>query len=304
MSEDDLVAILGRSELAGCDLRSRRVPAGEVELHLVEAGPGDGPPVLLLHGFPEFWYGWRRQIGPLAAAGYRLLVPDQRGYNLSAKPRGVAAYGLDRLVGDVVGLLDALGLARVDLIAHDWGAAVAWWTAVCHPGRLGRLAILNVPHPAVLRRALLTDRAQRRRSSYIFYFQLPWLPERKLGRDSARLLRRMFERTSRPGTFSPAELERYAEAALRPGALTGMLNWYRAALRHPPRPVASRRVSVPTQILWGTEDVALGAAMIEPSAALCDEVEVTRFTTAGHWLQHEEPAEVNRRLLEFLASPS
>ena len=152
----------------------RFVPANGLRLHLVEAGPEDGPPVVLLHGFPEaLWYGWRRQIGPLAEAGFRVIVPDQRGYNTSDKPRGVAAYRVETLAADVAGLLDTLQLERASVVGHDWGAVVAWWLALARPERVSRLAILNVPHPAVMRRHLLSSPRQALRSWYVFFFQVP-----------------------------------------------------------------------------------------------------------------------------------
>jgi pimeloyl-ACP methyl ester carboxylesterase len=275
-----------------------------LRLHVAQAGPAAGPPVVLLHGFPEFWWGWRRQIAPLAAAGLRVIAPDQRGYHLSDKPRGLAAYSLDRLAEDVIALLDALGLERAAVVGHDWGGAVAWWTALRFPERVERLAILNTPHPAAFRRLVKTDAEQRRRVRYMLYFQLPWLPERKLAAGGFKPLRKIFRVSSRPGTFSEAELDRYAEAAAVPGALSGMLAWYRAGLRHPPRRPPTRRVEPQTLILWGVEDVALSPKLIEPSAAFCREVQVVRFADAGHWVQHEAAAGVNERLLEFLAPAS
>lgn len=254
-----------------------------------------------MHGFPEFWWSWRRQIPALVAAGYRAVAPDLRGYHLSDKPRGLAPYRLDRLAGDLRALLDDLGPEPHPVVAHDWGGAVAWWGALLFPQRFERLAILNVPHPAVMRRALRHDASQRRRSRYMAYFQLPWLPERKLRAEGFRALRSMLRRTSRPGTFTPEELERYAAAAALPGALTAMLAWYRAALRRPTPGPPTLRVTPPVRILWGEQDAALGVKLIEPSAALCDRVEVFRIAEAGHWVQHEEPERVNALLLDFLA---
>ena len=272
-----------------------------IRLHVAQAGPEAGPPVVLLHGFPEFWWGWRRQIGPLAAAGHRVIAPDQRGYHLSDKPRGLAAYCLDRLAEDVVALLDALGCERAPIVGHDWGAAVAWWTALRFPERVERLAVLNTPHPAAFRRLLRSDADQRRRVRYMLYFQLPWLPERKLAAGGFKPFRKIFRVSSRPGTFSAEELDRYAAAAALPGALRGMLAWYRAGLRHPPRRLPSLRVEPRTLILWGLEDVALSPKLVDLSAAFCREVEVVRLPAAGHWVQHEAAAEVTARLLEFLA---
>ncbi len=149
-----------------------------VRLHVVQHGPVDGPLVILLHGFPEFWYGWRKQIPALAAAGYRVWAPDQRGYNLSDKPTGIDAYTLDQLVADVIGLIDAAGCDKVYLVGHDWGAAVAWWMALKYPQRVIKLVVSNVPHPIVMNRTVRRNFDQLRKSWYIFFFQIPWLPER------------------------------------------------------------------------------------------------------------------------------
>lgn len=285
----------------GLPLRERFLDLAGVQLHVVEAGPSDGEPVLLLHGFPEFWWGWRSQIPALAAAGRRVVVPDLRGYNLSGKPRGICAYGLDPLTDDLRGLLDDLGPAPADVVGHDWGGAVAWWGALRFPERIARLALLNIPHPAVMRQFLLHDREQRRRSRYIFFFQLPFLPERKIRAGDFRGFRAIFKRSSRPGTFSADDLAIYSAAAARPGALTAMLHWYRAALWAPPGRPAHRRVEPPVRLLWGEDDVALGAGMARASLALCREVDLTFLAGAGHWVQHEATAPVNDRLREFLA---
>lgn len=151
-----------------------------VNLHVAQAGPADGPLVILLHGFPEYWASWRQQIPILASAGYRVWVPDQRGYNLSDKPAEITAYNLDQLALDVVGLIDAADAEKAFVVGHDWGAAVAWWLGIKHADRLEKLAILNLPHPAVLRRRFRTHFSQLRKSWYMFFFQLPWLPERFL----------------------------------------------------------------------------------------------------------------------------
>lgn len=283
------------------ELRERFLDLPGVRLHIVEAGPEDGRPVLLLHGFPEFWWGWRRQMPAFAAAGRRVVVPDLRGYNLSGKPKGVRAYGLDPLTDDLRGLLDNLGPEPVDVVAHDWGGAVAWWGALRFPEQMARLALLNIPHPGVMRQFLWHDREQRRRSRYIFYFQLPFLPERKIREGDYRALRSIFKRTSLPGTFSPDDLATYAAAARQPGALTAMLNWYRAALWSPPGRAPHRRVEPPVRLLWGENDVALGAAMASASLPRCREAELTFLPGAGHWVQHEATAKVNALLLDFLA---
>src|ERR1700730_17135970 len=150
---------------------------GEISLHAVAAGPKDGAVVVLLHGFPEFWYGWHRQIEPLAAAGFRVIIPDQRGYNLSSKPSGVGSYALPELVSDVIAIADQLGQEKIFLAGHDWGAAVAWSAALLHPERIAKLVVLNVPRPSVMRVFISTRPRQISRSWYMFFFQFPWLPE-------------------------------------------------------------------------------------------------------------------------------
>jgi pimeloyl-ACP methyl ester carboxylesterase len=277
----------------------RFVVTNGVRLHVVEAGPGDGPLVVLLHGFPEFWYGWRKQIGPLAGAGFRLLVPDQRGYNTSDKPEAVSAYRLDALADDVVGLVDEAGRERALVVGHDWGAVVGWWLAMTRPERVERLAVLNVPHPAVMRRHLLRNPRQLLRSWYIFFFQVPGLPEWWIARNDFRNGCRAM-RTSRRGSVTDADLARYREAWAQPGALRGMVSWYRAALRSLGARAPSPRVRVPTLMLWGARDVALGREMAEPSIALCDDGRLVFLEDATHFVQHDEPDRVNRELLAFL----
>jgi pimeloyl-ACP methyl ester carboxylesterase len=277
----------------------RRV--GEVALHAVEAGPPDGPLVVLLHGFPEFWYGWQHQIGPLAAAGFRVVAPDQRGYNLSDKPRGIGAYALDRLAADVAGLADALGRERFRLVGHDWGGLVAWWLAARHPGRVERLAILNAPHPQVFGAYARSHPSQMLRSAYVGFFQLPFVPEATLAAGDFALLRRALKRSSRPGAFTPQDLERYREAWSEPGALTAMLDWYRAFRSIPTLSDGEARIRCPTLVVWGRRDAALEPGLAEASAALCDDVRVIWHDRATHWVQHEEPQAVNAALVAFLA---
>ncbi len=282
-------------------LEHRSIKTNNITLHVVQAGPESGPLVILLHGFPDFWYGWRNQIDFLADAGYRVWVPDQRGYNQSDKPRGIAAYSLDELAADVIGLIDAAGRDRAILIGHDWGAAVAWWTANKYPERLERLVILNVPHHSVMRRAMMRNPRQTLRSWYIFFFQIPWLPETLLGAFHARGLTQMVKSSShRPGTFRDSDIARYREAWSQPGALTAMINWYRAMFRRAVQRLPRRRITVPTLMVWGTHDVALGRELAPPSIDLCDDGRLVYIEEAGHWVQHEEPRRVNALISEFL----
>lgn len=283
--------------------RHRTVETNGVRLHAVEAGPEGGPLAILLHGFPEFWYGWRKQIEPLAAAGFHVLVPDQRGYNLSDKPRSVSAYTLDKLALDIVGLIDESGMGKAHVVGHDWGGAVAWWLGIHHADRIERLALLNIPHPLVMRRTLLKSPRQLTKSSYMFFFQLPGLPERAFRRNDFAYAVKTLRASSRPGTFTDADLALYREAWSQPGAVRSSIHWYRAALRFQGRLSGggAGRVRVPTLLLWGKQDRYLGHEMARPSIDLCDEGHLEFFEDATHWIQHEEPERVNRRLVEFFA---
>ena len=271
---------------------------GDVGLQAVAAGPEDGPVVLLLHGFPEFWYGWRRQIEPLAAAGFRVVVPDQRGYNLSSKPSGVSAYALTELVSDVIAIADQLGQNKIFLAGHDWGAAVAWSAALLYPQRIAKLAVLNVPHPSVMRKFLSTRPRQLLRSWYMFLFQFPWLPEAIFSAFHFRIGSQALLRSSRPGTFSAEDLAQYHAAWSQPGALTGMINWYRALFRTRVK-FPDKIVRVPTRILWGQRDAFLLTEMARESLSYCTNAELFTFANATHWLQHEEPARVSELLIDF-----
>jgi pimeloyl-ACP methyl ester carboxylesterase len=268
-----------------------------VRLHVAQAGPVTGPLIILLHGFPEFWYGWHRQINTLAESGYWVWAPDQRGYNLSDKPRNVADYALDTLVSDVIGLINAAGRQKAVVVGHDWGAAVAWWTAVSHPNRVERLVALNVPHPVVMQRFARCDLGQLRRSWYIGFFQVPQLPEKLLSWQRARLLARVLRSSSEPGTFSDTDLVAYQAAWNQPNAVRSMINWYRAALRMPAGRRLSIRVTVPTLLIWGVYDQFLKREMAQASIDLCDNGRVV-FLPTTHWVQHEQPERVGELIIE------
>ncbi len=277
-----------------------------IRLHVQAAGPEDGPLVLLLHGFPEYWAGFASQIEPLAEAGFRVIAPDQRGYNLSDKPRGVAAYRISELARDITGLIEAFGREKAFLAGHDWGAAVAWHVATHDPQRVERLAILNVPHPAAMARGLSSFTPQLLRSWYIYFFQIPALPEFLLRRRHFLAMRRMLRGSAHPGLFPDAELRRYIEAWSQPGALTAMLNWYRAAFRSVLSPgrqgyfqESRLRVHMPTLILWGEDDVALIPELASWSLEWCDQGRLVRFPGVSHWIQHEKAGQVNEILLDF-----
>lgn len=283
------------------EIQTRKVRAGEVTLNVAEAGPEDGPLVVLLHGFPEFWFEWRELIGPLAAAGFRVAAPDQRGYNLSDKPSGVDAYRLDRLAGDIFDLAQALGRETFQVVGHDWGASVAWWMATIRPQPIRRLAIMNAPHPAVWLHAMTSDPEQRRKSRYVRMLRMPVLPELMVKAGGYKGLAQAFAASTRPEAFAPPLMARYGEAWRRPGALTGGLNWYRALFRQPlPIPPAGS-LKIPVLVMWGDQDVFAEPALAEASASLCETAEVVHFPQASHWLPHDEPEAVSERLLAFLA---
>jgi len=278
---------------------STRRSVNGVDLHVVAAGEVDDPLVVLLHGFPDCFYGWREQIGPLVDAGYRVVVPDQRGYNLSDKPAGLDAYRLGRLSADIAALIDSEGESSAHVVGHDWGAMVAWDLALRRPEYVDRLGILNVPHPTAFRETLRSSPRQLLRSWYAFWFQLPYLPERALARDEFAGLVDALQRTSRIDTFDDIDLARYRESWAEPRALTGMLNWYRAIARRPDEP-PRQRVAAPTLIAWGEKDPALVPELVEKSARYCDDVRVERFPTRSHWVHLEAPDEINELLLEHL----
>jgi pimeloyl-ACP methyl ester carboxylesterase len=283
------------------NLEHVHLPTNGIRLHIVQSGSRYGPLVILLHGFPEFWYGWRHQIEPLADAGFRVWVPDQRGYNLSDKPTGVAAYRLDELAKDVVGLIDAAGTDQCYLVGHDWGAAVAWWVSLKYPDRVKKVAILNVPHPAVMMQTLAHSPDQLRRSWYMFFFQIPFLPEAILRNNDCQAMVQMLHTTSSPGSFTKQDFDKYLQAWWRRGALTSMLNWYRAAFQAPPRIGGDQRIKLPTLILWGAQDIALSRQMAKPSLELCDQGRLVFFENASHWVQHDASTSVNKYLIDFFS---
>jgi len=281
-------------------LKSEFIDTNGIRLHAITAGSLTGPLVILLHGFPEFWYGWKKQISPLAKVGFRVVAPDQRGYNLSDKPPAVSDYCLDHLAADVVGLIDAFGREQATIVGHDWGAIVAWAVAAMQPQRVAKLAILNGPYPWAGIRAVRRDPSQLLRSQYISFFQLPGLPEALLRNDNWALLITSLQRMSRPGAFNEIDFEEYRSAWWRRGAMPAMLNWYRAMVRRPAKLPWKPHIQPPTLILWGKDDMALSPATADLSLEMCDHGRL-EFLQAGHFVQHELPDVVTQRLIEFLS---
>ncbi len=282
-------------------MQTRFIQANGLRFHIAEAGNQTDPLVVLLHGFPEFHYGWRKQIDVLAAAGYYVVAPDQRGYNLSDKPASIMDYDLDHLAKDVVEIILALGHDTAIVIGHDWGAAVAWWTAMFHPASVRKLGILNVPHLAVMMQTLKRNPLQMLKSWYIVFFQLPWLPEWSVRIFDYWFSKQALIRSSAAGTFTPAELQRYRDAWAQPNAFRSMLNWYRATSRSLVRD-RDVHVQAPTLIIWGEQDLFLHPQMARDSLAYCDKARLEMLPEASHWVQHEAADDVNRLLLEFLAT--
>jgi len=285
-------------------IRNRWVEANGLRFEVAEAGPADGERLALcLHGFPELNFSWRHQMPLLADMGYRVWAPNQRGYGKSSRPSGVEAYAVPNLVADAAALIDTSGATSVTLIGHDWGAAVAWFFAIGRARPLDRLVIMNVPHPACFARELRTWK-QLRKSWYMFFFQIPRLPEAMLIAGDARAVRNAFRGSAiDKSRFPDADLDVYARAARQPGAMTAMLNWYRAAARaraggkvprdYPP-------IDTPTLIVWGEADVAIDIATLDGTDRYVRDLTVERLPGVSHWVQQEAPEKVNEILSGWL----
>lgn len=286
------------------DLKSEEtfINTNGIRLHTIMAGPQSGPPFILLHGFPEFWRSWERQLPALVEAGCRVIIPDQRGYNLSDKPKGIGSYHIDELTNDILGLIDALDYEKVNLVGHDWGGIVGWVLASRQPKRVHRLGILNAPHPLVIRRFLRRDLEQMRRSLYALFFQLPWLPEKLLSANDWRGAVYALRGSGKIHAFTSEDIKKYKEAWSQPCAMTSMLNWYRAAARYFWQFPKEMKISVPALVMWGMKDAALNYRLARPSLEHCAEGKLLYFPEATHWLQREEAEEVNSQLLDFVFS--
>ncbi|TSB45438.1 alpha/beta fold hydrolase [Alkalicoccobacillus porphyridii] len=284
------------------ELEFQLVKTNGMTLHAVTAGPRNGPLVVLLHGFPEFWYGWRHQIKPLAEAGYRVLVPDQRGFNKSQKPEGIEPYTLDTLRDDVIGLIKLYNRKKAHIIGHDWGGAVAWHLASTRPEYVETLIAINIPHPAIMPKAMLTLPLQWLRSSYMAFFQLPEWPEKLLSADGFDGMAKGIKLSASTNqAFTQEDLDKYKEAWAKPGAMTAMLNWYRAIRAGLPEGFAQpERIQVPTQIIWGVNDPFLSKKLAKKSIEHCENGKLTFVGEATHWVNHEQPMIVNQLIANHL----
>ncbi len=282
-------------------IRLREVEANGLTFEVAEAGEGDQL-ILCLHGFPELNYSWRHQMPLLASMGYRVWAPNQRGYGATSRPARVEDYTADKIVADAAALFDASGAKKLTVVAHDWGGAIAWLFAINRARPIERLVVMNLPHPKCFA-AALRHWPQRKRSWYMAFFQLPWLPERFLLANDAAGIRRAFRGMAiDKSRFPDAVLDVYARAAQRPGAATAMINWYRAAARKPGG-LALRndgRVEVPTLIVWGEEDSALGLETLDGTDRYVADLTIRRLPAVSHWVQQEAPEKVNAILAEWL----
>lgn len=268
-----------------------------INLHTVTAGNPEGKVMLLLHGFPEYSLGWKKQIGFFAEKGFRVIAPDQRGYNLSSKPKGVKAYRMETLVADIVALIKQLSTQKIILAGHDWGGAIAWEVAGQYPELIEKLVILNMPHLKVMRETLKTSPKQLFRSWYAGFFQVPLLPEWLLRLFNFKILENSMVKSANKNTFSRQEIAGYKSAWCQPGAVKAMVNWYRAYKYSKPQ---LKRINLPTLILWGEKDKFLLPEMAEKSSYLCSKGKLIMIEGATHWLHHEKAAKVNQLILNFL----
>ncbi|MBI5365965.1 MAG: alpha/beta hydrolase [Planctomycetes bacterium] len=284
------------------EIEHRYAQVNGIRMHYVIAGRG--PLLLFLHGFPEFWWSWRHQLAEFAR-DYTVVAPDLRGYNETDKP--ATGYEMPVLVEDVVQLLRALGAERAVVAAHDWGGAVAWSLAISRPDCVERLIAMNIPHPALMLRALRTNPRQMLRSWYIAFFQIPWLPEFCLRWNGYWAIGRAFRGMApRPDAFSDADLQVFKDAMARPGAVAAAVAYYRA-LRSPATHRLARasdmRVRAPTLLIWGEQDTALGKELTYGTEEFVPDLRIKYIPQSSHWVQQEEPELVNRFMREFLAEP-
>jgi pimeloyl-ACP methyl ester carboxylesterase len=280
-----------------------------IRLHYASAGAGK--PIIFLHGFPEFWYAWRKQLAEFGK-DFLAVAPDMRGYNLSSKPADVAEYDMAKLVGDIRALAEHLCAKKFYLVGHDWGGVVAWATAMAFPEAVEKLVIINAPHPAVFRRELHENPAQEQASQYMIIFRSPQAEEFITANNFANFHEHLLGELLRKGHFTEEDREQYLKAWSQPGAITGGLNYYRAAQAGPPEALlseafdATRRfpslaVKAPTLVIWGEKDPYLLSGNLKGLEEYVPNLKIERFADATHWVVHEKTAEVNSLIRRFLA---
>ncbi len=279
------------------------ITVNQLSFRVAVAGAGDRL-VLCLHGFPESAVSWRHQIDPLAQAGYRIWAPDLRGYGGTARPIGIDAYSIESLIDDVDRLLDAAKVQRAILVGHDWGGIISWYYAMRHPNRVGALVIMNAPHPACFEREVRRWR-QLHRSWYMGFFQIPWLPETALSAGHGYIIGQIFERMALDREQMPSNVvELYRKLACEPGALTAMVNYYRAALRGGggmrQRKLGYPKIGIPSLVLWGLQDQALVAQNLDGLTEFVDDLTVVTMADAGHFVHEDKPARVTDKVVTWL----
>lgn len=282
-----------------------------VKLHYAKSGTGQL--MLFLHGFPEFWYAWKDQLDEFGR-DHLAVAPDMRGYNLSSKPPEVEQYRIPLLVEDVRALASHLGhdaTRKFVLVGHDWGGVIAWVYAIAHPETIEKLVIVNAPHPAIFQRELRENPAQQKASTYMLMFRGPDAEKTLSANDHQMLVNIVLGQGLKQGFFTEADKKAYLEAWSQPGALTGGLNYYRAAQVGPPSAaqpatdaafaLPATKVNVPTLVIWGEKDTALLTGNLDGLDTHVSQLTVKRIPDGTHWVIHEKPAEVNRYIREFIA---
>ncbi len=270
-----------------------------VKLHYVTQG--EGKLMLMLHGFPEFWYSWRHQI-PEFASDYKVVALDLRGYNDSEKPKDVSAYQISELVNDIKGVIQGLGYESCILVGHDWGGMIAWYVAYNYPELVDKLIVMNIPHPAKFAEALRSSPQQLLRSWYVFFFQLPLLPELLFQWDDYRLIASSFiDMAIDKDTFSEADLNAYKDAAAKRGAITAMLNYYRNVFQGLLNQRQWDVLQIPTLMIWGENDTALGKELTYNTKDYVPDLQIRYIPNCSHWVQQEQCQLVNQYMREFLA---
>jgi pimeloyl-ACP methyl ester carboxylesterase len=289
----------------GSPINHRYVQLRDVRLHYAETGEDHNELILLLHGFPEFWYSWRHQLEPLGRK-YHVVAPDLRGFNLSDKPRGAANYKMNVLSEDVVGLMDHFGAATATVVGHDWGGAVTWAVARYYPERVARIAVMQTPPPGAWQANMSLK--QLFRSWYMLLFAMPRVPEWIIRRNNFEAIDRTFrDNVEKKQAFSDNDIELYKNAIRQPGAVTGALNYYRANLRALTSAgkgkSAIRRIAVPTLFIFGEKDFAVDMKTVRGiDRFVSGPYREVRIPDSGHWVQNEAPNEVNAALIDFLES--
>lgn len=304
------IAILSFTLLAPPPIEHETVDVNGVKLHVAKSGKGEL--ILFLHGFPEFWYAWKNQLDEFGK-DHLAVAPDMRGYNLSSKPAEVEQYRVPLLVEDVRALAEKYGFGakrKFTLVGHDWGGAVAWAYAIAHPDTLNKLIIVNAPHPAVFQRELRENPAQQKASQYMLMFRGPDAEKTLSANDHAMLVQIVLSGGLKAGHFTEADKKAYLDAWSQPGALTGGLNYYRAAQVGPPTstdkaPAAfvagAAKVNVPTLVIWGERDTALLTGNLEGLDGYVPQLTIRRIPEGTHWVVHEKPADINKHIREFIA---